>query len=367
MKPITNVKIHKKSLVKNFFLVTILSTGVSLIANALTKESGLIITLIPGIVCVLLVAFFYIKEYFGCSSYDTSVTTILSVDNEKRVIPIDRFEFSENFHRAVLSVLSENKAYKSLWDDAFAHRVGEGEKGKKFVEEFLEYLFIDWISLKLNSYFVDVDDGLTEIIVRENIPDVLIKNRVIDLITKPFEEREKFQEKIGHEDHIEGKVVYMDGDDGVIYDMLEIELPRKSKVFRDKQSLLITNRNFNIRFESDFQGFSGVLPRYFEDFYMNRSLDTVHSYMIKVKLSIKLKPFFLVSFRDWKYLGWLDQIEEEFVKYFSFDEFVEKIGFEQALTNHILFMNALEEKEGGEEEGDDRRYDDFRIVKVEDE
>lgn len=360
MKPITNVKRQKKDIIKNFLLVTILSIGVSLVANSLTKESGLLMSLIPGIVCVLFVAVFYVKEYLGSSSYEVNVKTAFSVDNEHKVIPIDRFGFSEDLSRAVISVLSENKAYKALWEDAFAHGIGVGEKGKDFVKEFLDYLFIHWISLKLNSYFVHFESASTEIIGREQIPDVLIKNRVIELISKPYEEREKFQDKIKQKDPIEGRVVYMDGEDGVLYDMLEIELPRKSRVFRKNNELVISNRNFDIRFETDYQGFSTVLPRYFEKFYLNRSFDTVHNYMVKLRMSIKLKPFFLFSVKDWKYLGWLDQIEDEFVKYFSFDEFVEHIGLEQAITNHILFLNGLEEKK----EEEKSKYKDFRIVKV---
>ena len=50
MKPLTNVKIKRIDIIKNFFLVTILSVGVSLIANALTKDAELIIAIIPGIV-----------------------------------------------------------------------------------------------------------------------------------------------------------------------------------------------------------------------------------------------------------------------------------------------------------------------------
>lgn len=361
MRPITNVKIQKKDLVKNFFLVTILSTGVSLIANALTKESSLLIALIPGIACVLYVAICYVKEYLGCSSYEVNIESVISVDNDKNVIPIDRFRFSEDLHRAVVSVLSENKAYRTLWECAFVWNTKEEQKGKSFVKEFMDFLFVDWISLELNSYFTDFEEGEIEIIGREQIPDVLIKNRVIELITKPYEEREKFQKLMSEKDPVEGKIVYAEGEDDVLFDMLEIELPRKSRVYRDGNSLVIRNRNFDIRFESDFKGDGAVLASYFETFYMNRSLRNTHNYLVTLKLSIKLKPFFLLSVRDWKYLGWLDKIGDSFTNYFSYDEFVKRIGYEQAATNHILFLNGFEKKH----DDDERGYEDLRIVKVE--
>jgi hypothetical protein len=338
-----------------------LSTGVSLIANSLTKESELMIALIPGIICVLFVAICYVKEYLGYSSYEVNVNSVISVDDKKCVVPIERFEFSEDLQRAVISVLSENKAYIALWEDAFVWDIAEGKKGKSFVKEFIDYLFVDWISLELNSYFTDFEEGETEIIGREQIPDVLIKNRVIELITKPYEEREKFQKTMSKKDPVEGRIVYAEGEDEVVFDMLEIELPRKSKIFREGNSLVIRNRNFDIKFESEFEGDGAVLARYFENFYMNRSIRNTHNYSVTLKLTINLKPFFLLSIRDWKYLGWLDRIGDSFVKYFSYDEFLKRIGYEQAVTNHILFMTELERKKVD----DDCKYEDFRIVKVE--
>lgn len=348
MKPLSEVKNQKNIVFKNFILVVILSMGISLITNALSKDVDLLIGVIPGLVCLLFVAICYIKEYFGYSSYEVKLKTVLSVDKDKKVIGIERFRFSEDFREIYNSVMSENKAYKSLWNDAFNWKNEKDDKGKTFVNEFLEYLFIHWISLKLNSYFVEVDENATEIIGREQIPDVLIRNRVIELITKPFEEREKFQKQMKGPGFGEGKIVYMNGEDGVVYDRLEIELPRKSKVYRDGNTLVIKNRNFDIRFDANFQGFCMVLPHKFENFYLNRSFDDVDNYMITLKMSIKLKPFFLLSFKDWKYLEWLDKIGDKFVEYFSFDEFVKKVGYEQAATSHIISLNGLNRKRSNE-------------------
>lgn len=348
MKPLSEIKMQKKNIFKNFLLVVVLSTGVSLIANALTKDADLKIAIIPGLACLLFVALCYIKEYFGYSSYEIRLKTVLTVDKDKKVIGINRFRFSEDFCGIYNSVMSENKAYMTLWNDAFSWNNDKDDRGRKFVNEFLEYLFIHWISLELNSYFVEIDENATEIIGREQIPDVLIRNRVIELITKPYEEREKFQKQMKENGVREGKIVYMSGEDGVVFDRLEIELPRKSKVYRDENTLVINNRNFDIRFDANFQRFCMVLPHKFVDFYLNRSYGDVDNYMITLKMSIKLKLFFLLSFKDWKYLGWLDKIGDKFVDYFSFDEFVKKIGYEQAATNHIIFLNGLKRKRNDE-------------------
>lgn len=363
MKPLTEVKYQRNNLFKNFFLVTLLSAGIALVANALTKDAETAIVIIPGIACVLFVALCYLKEYLGCSSYEVKVESVLPVDKDKQIIEIERFRFSEELYRTVISVLSENKAYKKLWEDAFEGETCKESKGKDFVKEFLECQFVYWLSLELNSYFTRIDDQAIDIIRREQIPDVLIRNRVIELISKPYEEREKFQSVIGNknEDPEQGEICYIGGEDDVFFDRLEIELPRKSRVYREKEALVIKNRTFDIRFESEFHGYSTVLPRLFERCYMNRSMNETRNYQIVMKMSIRLNPLFLFYIRDWKYLGWIDQIEEKFVEYFSLDKFIERIGYEQALTTHILYMNGLHSEV--ENEG---KYEDLRIIKAED-
>lgn len=370
MKPLSDVKKQKQNLIKIFLLVALLSTGISLVANYITGDTKKGLILIIGLICISLVAFFYFIDYLGQSSNEMEIESAILIDKDKKPIPIDRFRFSEDFTNIVHSVLSENKAYESLWQNSFTRTDNHLFKDNGFVNEFLEYLYVNWISLQLNSYFSKHDKDATEIVGREQIPYVLIKNRVIELITKPYYEREKFQKTSKTKKPDDGEIVYLYGENKVVYNKLAIELPRKSKVFREGNALFIKNRNFIIGFESSFEGYTAVLPRYFERFYMNRSMDDTDSFLVRMKLSIKLKPFFLFSVRDWKYLGWLDQLESEFIKYFSFDSFIEKVGFEQATTEHILFLNGLrkdnndEAREKSEDRNGKRKIKEIKIIKL---
>lgn len=366
MKPLLEIKNRRHHLFKDFLLVAVLSSGISLVANAISRDFGFYYALIPGLMCVLIVAIIYFVDYFSNSSYETSLETLIITDEKNHVIPINRFEFSEDLFIAFQSVISENKTYESLWRDAFSHGIEQGKNGKAFVVEFMEYLFIRMISLELNSYFTNVDAEATEGIGRDQMPDVLIKNRVIEMISKPFQEREKFQRVIKKDDEPKGKVVYMGGEDGALFEELEIELPRKSKVCKKGNSLVIKNRNFNIVFDATFDGFSGVTPPYFEDFYMKRSIQNTNCHMVSLRMGIQVKPLLLFSMRDRQYLGWLDQISDEFINYFSFDKFLQRIDFEGAVTNHILFLNGLNrDEDNNKQEDNSASLAHFRIEKVE--
>ena len=367
MKPLSEIKSQKKDLLKSFVLVVILSSGISLIVNSIINNADSLVSLILGVLLVLVVAVFYFKEYVGCSSCEVSVDTVMTVDNENRIIPIPRFGFSEDLERATISVFAENRVYEKLWKDAFVFGDVKASKGKKFVIEFLQYLFIKKLALNLNSYFVGMSDKTIEVIGREQIPDILLKNRVIEMITKPYEERELFQKAINNVDSSpkNGTVVYMNGEDGALYDMLEIELPRNSIIMYDGDTLVVKNRNYTIRFDACFDGFCTNTRPYFEHFYLGRSLFECHNYKVDLKLSIRFSPLFLLSFRDWRYLGWLDQIGDSFIEYFSFDDFITRIGYEEAATSRIVLSNGKNKKKESDPDRNSRVPETVQIVKME--
>ena len=367
MKPLSVIKSQKKDLLKSFVFVVLLSLGISLIVNHFTKNANSLVVIILGALLVLIVAVYYFKEYIGCSSCDVNIDTVLTVDKDYKIIPVSRFGFSEDLERATISVFAENKVYEKLWKDAFVFDSVKSNKGRKFIQEFFQYLFIKKLALNLNSYFAGMSDKTIEVIGREQIPDILLKNRVIEMISKPYEERELFQKAINNDDSSpkNGTVVYMNGEEGALYDMLEIELPRMSKVMYDGDTLLIKNRNFTISFDARFNGFSTNTRAYFERFYLGRSFLECNNYNVNLKLSIRFSPLFLLSFRDWRYLGWLDQIGERFIEYFSFDDFIARIGFEEAATNFIVLTNGMNKKKESDQDQNNTMTKIVQIVKTE--
>lgn len=62
---------------------------------------------------------------------------------------------------------------------------------------------------------------------RSNIADYLLDNRVLDLISKPFEDREKFLSKIKDKKDI-GDIYTLLGDDDVEFNKFELKLPPKT-------------------------------------------------------------------------------------------------------------------------------------------
>ena len=216
-------------------------------------------------------------------------------------------------------------------------------KGYPLVIEATEFLFLNWLSKKLETYFQDDEIKKSLLVLnRKNIPQILLENRIIDIISKPCEEREQFVDIV--DEDTKEDIYFMNSKNGVIFQKFEIILPQKSSMKMEEKSLLIQNRNFNIALSTDFSGVNAVLPHMFERAYLGENFSDTNVYQINIRLEVNLNPFFFLFWKDWKYLRWIDIIADEFENYFSFDRFVEKIGYNQTLTSLVVLKNMRNKK-----------------------
>lgn len=377
MKPLNIIEEQKKDLYKSFILVAFLSVGLALIANALSncfKDYNLYIFL-GGLLLVLIVIADSIYRFYKRKSFVLHTDSVLVLDKKGDIIHIPFFRFHNDLEEALTSVFTENKALRKIWDQSFCKKTNTDKvedtnkdekstskqkpiirivkiddsemkrntKGYSLVIEATEYLFLDWLSKKLEAYFQDDEIKKSLLVLnRNNIPQILLNNRIIDIISKPCEEREQFVDVV--DEDTKEDVYYMNSENGVIFQKFELILPQESSMKKKENTLLIQNRNFNIALSIDFSGVNAVLPHMFGRAYLGKDFSDTNVYKIGVNLEVNLNPFFFLFWKDWKYLRWIDIISDEFKNYFSFDRFVEYIGYNQTLTNLVVLKNMRNKK-----------------------
>lgn len=219
MKPLNNLKKQKITIWDNIIMVILLSFGISFIVDALTSmiENTSVMFLCLGLFCILFVIIIKILKFYTSRKHRIYTNSLFIVDNKAQLGHVPRYFFNEEFVRILVSICNENKTFKECWKKSFAKednepkekyvshdfvyigKVSEEEIAKyfkdekicKFVNELTEYVFIDWLSGKLESYF---DDNTKNIAVlhRNDVADYVLDNRVLDIISRPFDEREKF-------------------------------------------------------------------------------------------------------------------------------------------------------------------------------
>lgn len=348
MKPLHTLQEKKQDLYKNLLLVASLSAGISLCANYVSNSSISIWILLCGIACIIFVVIAYLLSFYKSKSFTIKVNSIFITNRQGELIPIKRYDISENMCCNLKSVFSENKVYKKTWEEAFNKEVSkDGNKAIKtvvgnykiicFVGELIEYTFIEWFSTQLCDYFNSVEYKEVEILTREKISDYLLQNRVLEMISKPYMDRENFANH--NSSSSENCNVCMIYSNDTIYHHLDLKLPKKSSMYKKDGILYIKNPNYTLKFSHNFSGFNSVTPIGFENLYLNMNVHDACVYEFSPTIEIKLNPLYFLIGKNWKYMNWIDLIGEKFGSHFSFKHFLKEIGYETALTNFILLSN----------------------------
>ncbi len=354
MKPLHILKEKKQDLYKNLLLVVLLSTGVSLCVNYICS-SFLSNTLILwcGIGCVLLVVIAYIVSFYKSKSFTIKTDCLFITDKNGNLVDIDRYGVSNNTKFVLNSVCAENRVYEQLWTGAFAQQrittksgyihinkgVGNNERIIDFVGELIEYLFLQWFSVQQMDYFSSYNEKDITTLTRERVADYLLQNRILEMISKSFLEREKFLEGTNiTPDNYDREPPLMVYRQGFLYNKFDLKLPKHSSLKRVNGILVIKNRNYTIKFKHGFGGYNSSLPKRFEELYLKQHCD-LSVFGFYPELEIKLNPLFFLFRSSWKYMDWIDILGEEFHNNFSFKKFIKHIGYEEALTNKILADN----------------------------
>lgn len=375
-KEILNSILNKRAeLTKLIFVVFLLALGTGLIVNYLTKifDANISIILILGSLIVFIVfAYLIISILFDCKR-EISASGIVAIKNNK-VISIDRYDFSERLSDTLNAIFIENEALKQSWEldfkiednskdgetivknekeidakekaisymsivrvDKPENEIYKEKNSHKILKEAVEYIFIEKLSTHLSTYFNNYsdEDKILKEFTRTDFPNILLQNRIINLLSSPFEDRPIFLKAKMKKD-VDGEIVAIMGSDGSRFSRFDLVLPRKSKVIRKNDGTLqIKSPKLTMEFTIKYGAFGATLPRGFEYNYLGIDSKKISSTHIDINLKISINPLSLLVNRGWKYYNWIDSFIMGFDKMISFEKFISRIDWEGTLTRII--------------------------------
>lgn len=226
-----------------------------------------------------------------------------------------------------MSFINENGAFKKAFISTFRDQKNSPISNSKYsptgldfyntIRSLTELIFLKKLDYHLNSFFVqnEIDNSKIQTVTREELSPSVLKNKVIDLITKDFIEREAFLTQ-GYplNDASMGTVVYTTGKNGVIYDRLELEMPPNSEIRRNNENFLeIESKLFKITFKHDFDGTSTVIEREL----IQGEYDS--PFLVKLNIIVDIKKSFVFKNDSLEIYKWLDSFIDEFHEYSSID------------------------------------------------
>ena len=353
--------------------INIFSSGLGLWLNLTTTS----LLLIGAGLCFTGLAAFLIRlgpttrrvmEYEGFVVFDPK--------EDNKIIPIKRYEFGEALSASMVALCTENKAIGRIWSASDLQvALDERSAAHQIVIEAIEYYAINKLSVLLTDYFNYSQNGIEadKLVVyeREDVPRILLKNRFLEMFSRPMEEREAFMEEDTTEsdkrhelaeDHEPaaltggstrkvdfelnmtesgGRVVMQFGPNGEIFEFFELTLPTDTVIDRSAdRTLEIKNPHFTLKIGSSFQGYGANLPTDFEHYYLGRHYMSVRRLHcgLKIEVNFKLRAFLTGSGRQ--YHQWIDRFIEEVESGFSFSRFLEDVSWEAAHTSTIATINS---------------------------
>lgn len=355
--PINKMLESRSGLFELVIMAVLITSGINFVTTGIssTFSTHNQILIFAGIFLVIIGLIYLTAKVFGNKNikFNTNGFFVYHKKN-KKIVPVERYDASTSTVRYLEALFIENKALENLWNrEDFTERysfendnlVKKEIKSDQLIVESLEYFIISKLSTHLRGYFnkYKTFDKLRNF-SRNEVPDVLLSNRFLELFSKPMEEREpfvEFTEKKGSR----GKTISAYSK-GAIFDLFELTLPKRSIVKRvAKNQVLISTRRFKMRIETSFDGMGDVLPYKFEKFYLllDRNSDiSVYGFQIRISISFNILSF--LSVWGWRYYRWVDSFLMEINKKIDKDTFFRQINWESNVTlyemlDKKMFMN----------------------------
>ena len=282
---------------------------------------------------------------------------------DNALVDVPRYHYGSELFGYLAAAFAENTALKTLWDKEplteafqFDHEKGTAKlrnnQSMQLVREATEYFVLHQLSIHLADYFnkKEYNEGQLKEYQRQDVPDILLRNRFLEMFSRPMDQRPHFVNEILDE-KITEKVCLSIGKDGVRYDRFDLVLPLSSKVSRSPDgSISIETSRFTLRFRVKFDAMMTVLPRHFEEFYLGlKDYQEFADYKVSLDIHVKFRTRSYFTSVGWGYHQWVDSFMSSLEDDFSEDAFLSDLNWPAVLTMIEIFKrNRTQQYNGGD-------------------
>lgn len=339
-------------------LAILAALAIGILAGAIIEISKPYIMYVAIICSSIIIASFVViirDVTDGLNFEDTIRASVIFDSATGDILRVKDYRYTNELVRVIQAVEAENKAIHSDWgnypivgkreskvakkdtglvwyaiskmenDDEPA---GEPAPSIKFLEEVTVFLILEDLSIHLSDYFGD-KDGDSEIVemVRNDIPEFLLKNRILSLLSTPIEQRDIFIDAFPDPDkRPKGEIHGIFGSNGAMYKRFDLTLPCKSKI-RDlgRDGFAIETPRFNLQISVKYRGTHTAMSDGFTNLYLGKIFSDVQPKDLIITVSGKIKPLSLLNTKGWEYHSWLDSFRARLVHSYGFEAFLETI------------------------------------------
>jgi len=342
---IDEVLLSQEKIVENIILLLLLAFGINLLANQILSYLNPIFSIILGISLICLTVLYILMPIIRKRRRRQQYNAFFVYNKkENKLIEVPDYEFSSDLITYMNAAFAENENLKKFWENKPVNKAfstGEGSLAmrqnlRKFFNELTEYLILRQLSDDLEEFFIDSEfkETVLKKFERDDLPEILLKNRFLEIMSHPMSERHSFGYEVESDDS-EGKTVYCDGDNGAIFETIELTLPKNCIIRKPYDNrLIIESDKISISITTEFEGNILFLPEDFYKYYLkiDNKFETIKDFQISIVIDANMKIRSLFSKRGLEYYRWLDLFLKNLNEYASTKAFFEKINWNTVKT-----------------------------------
>ncbi len=385
--------VQREEFLQLVVVAAVLALGINLVASYLgyTYQNGILYILFLGSFLIVVSFVSLCSLAFKKLKFEISMEAVLIFNPENlSIAPVPSYGLVEHLRHILHAVFLENKALENMWrsepivKDIMTNKNNNQDLGRKnatqnvngghqtprtfvgiwcqdidendwkanlpkstvLLQEALEFVILEELSSHLSNYFKDYgDDSELYEYTRETIPELLIQNRVLGLLSTPLEDREIFLEinKIQKSVKQKGELIGIKGPDGEIFSRFDLILPFGTKITRPQMGhLKLENNRFMLDISLNYTGLSVNLPDGFEEYYLGVPKKTLVPKSLKIRITSSVKKRSFLHGHGWKYSKWIDSFLTELEHKSSFSLFLERIGWNTVSTQILAMCRATD-------------------------
>lgn len=325
----------RSSLIEIVLLALGVALGVNLISNAIYSALPTWAAVCSGIVIILLPILYVIRVRFRAVRHRREIEGFFMYDSEENeAVDVPEYSLAEAVPRYLSAAFAENPALRRQWEteprlsDWDPPRKGQQvSPAGRLIQELMEYILLDSLSTSLTDYFNGAPDNKLATYHRNDLPDVLLKNRFLELFSRDPADREGFGDMGPSE---EGWVVVSAYNaTGGHYNQFQLKLPSDSKMRRaDDGSIEITGRAMTVRLSVEYRNYSAGAASWLAGPYIDGDVNTLRALQVNFWIDVTVKRRIFLRNDEMHYLRWVEEVLERLEYDLSGSAFLKRINWD---------------------------------------
>lgn len=378
----------KRDLIRLVIIATIIAFAVGALSSLLASQTTVPESIVVVLSMLLLTAsmFMLAREFVGSLRFEDVLGAVVFLNlNGNEILRVEDYRFSESLCKTLTAVKAESKAIYADWESdplvkksatkTKAPRAGDVPKyfsvvkvtvsddenkpptSVRLLEEAANFVLLNELSYHLSAYFHNNDNESVHELNREDIPDFLLKNRVLNLLSTPIEQRDIFLKAFPRSGTDPKGVIYsVYGSDGSVYSRFDLVLPHGSFVRASNDGgVTIETKRISLTMRSKYTGTMAVPSRRFVEQYVGYPYRAVSPLNMTIYLSGRVKAWSLFTSSGWQYYRWLDSFRQRARLSFDFEAFLDSIHWRAVETFvHTFRRSSVAEKRASKDSGESR-------------